>query len=110
MENVPNGMLFHDTRVAGLHPYAGGRLIVSIALCQAEIENYITNSLEFIEKVSGALNQNLTKLVSSYLDIANVVIGGIDKLFDSKAVEPLFGYRKEFDRDANDHFALDIRS
>ena len=105
MQNVPEGMVFNDTRVAGIHPFSGGRLVVSIALCQAVTTDYLANSLEFIEKISGVFSENITSLIGNYLKIANVVIGGIDKLLDSKAVQPLFGFRQEFDRDANDHFS-----
>lgn len=105
MQNVPEGMIFNDTRVAGIHPFSGGRLVVSIALCQAVTMDYLASSLEFIEKISGIFNESITMLIGNYLKIANVVIGGIDKLLDSKAIQPLFGFRQEFDRDANDHFA-----
>ena len=105
MQNVPEGMIFNDTRVAGIHPFSGGRLVVSIALCQAVTKDYFANSMEFIEKVSGVLGENITSLIGNYVKIANVVIGGIDKLLDSKAVQPLFGFRQEFDRDANDQFS-----
>ena len=105
MQNIPDGMVFHDTRVAGIHPFSGGRLIVSIALCHSVTKDYLSDSLEFIEKVSGVFNENITSLIGNYTKIANVVIGGIDKLFDSNAVKPLFGFRKEFDQDANDHFS-----
>lgn len=105
MQNIPQGMIFNDTRVAGIHPYAGGRLVVSIALCQATTKDYLSDSLEFIEKISGVFNENITSLIGNYVKIANVVIGGIDKLLDSNAVQPLFGFRFEFDRDANDQFA-----
>jgi len=105
MQNIPEGMVFHDTRVAGIHPFAGGRLIVSIALCHSVTKDYLVDSLEFIEKISGVFNENITTLIGNYTKIANVVIGGIDKLFDSNSVKPLFGFRKEFDPDANDHFS-----
>ena len=105
IQNVPEGMVFNDTRVAGIHPYAGGRLVVSMALCQATTKDYLADSLEFIEKISGVFSENITSLIGNYLKIANVVIDGIDKLLDSKAVQPLFGFRFELDQDANDHFA-----
>ena len=105
IENVPEGMIFKDTRIAGIHPYSGGRLIVSIVLCQYASKDYLANTLEFIEKIAGVFSENITTLIGNYLKIANVVIGGIDKLFDSKAVNPLFGFRQEFDPDANDHFS-----
>ncbi len=105
LQNDAEGMVFNDTRVAGIHPYAGGRLVVSIALCQAVTKDYLTNSLEFIEKISGVFSANITSLIGNYLKIANVVIDGIDGLLDTKAVQPLFGFRLEFDKDANDRFA-----
>lgn len=105
MENIPEGMLFYDTRVAGIHPYSGGRLIVNIVLCQAVTKDYLANTLEFMEKITGILNDNIPVLMGSYAKIANVVISSIDKLFDSKAVQPLFGFRQEFDRDSNDKVA-----
>lgn len=105
MEGTSEGMVFHDTRVAGIHPYSGGRLVVSIALCQATTKDYLADSLGFIENVSRIFNANITSLIGNYLQIAKVVIDGIDNLLDSKAVEPLFGFRLEFDRDANDQFS-----
>ncbi len=105
MQNIPEGMVFQDTRVAGIHPFSGGRLIVSIMLCQSVTKDYLADSLEFIEKISGVFNENITSLIGNYTKIANVVIGGLDKLFDSEAVKPLFGFSKQFDQDANDHFS-----
>lgn len=105
MQNVPDGMVFYDTCVAGIHPFSGGRLTVSIALCQSVTKNYLTDSLEFIEKISGVFNENITSLIGNYTKIANVVIGGLDKLFDSEAVKPLFGFSKQFFQDANNHFS-----
>ena len=105
MQNVAEGLVFNDTRIAGIHPYSGGRLVVCFVLCQAVTRDYLAGTLEFVEKIAGVFNENITALIGNYLKIANVVIGGIDKLLDSKAVQPLFGFRKEFDRDASDHFS-----
>src|SRR6187549_417101 len=38
---VPQGMIFSDTRVAGLHPYAGGTLTLSIVLGQMKTNDYL---------------------------------------------------------------------
>ncbi len=105
VQNVPEGMVFNDTRVAGIHPFSGGRLIVSIALCSSVTKDFLADTLEFVEKISGVFGESITLLIGSYYKIANVIISAIDKLFDSKAVMPLFGFRQEFDRDANDRFA-----
>jgi len=105
MQNAAEGLVFNDTRVAGIHPYSGGRLIICIVLCQSVTKDYLANTLEFVEKIAGVFNENITTLMGNYLKIANVIIGGIDKLLDSNAIQPLFGFRKEFDRDSNDHFS-----
>jgi hypothetical protein len=105
MQNVPDGMIFNDTRVAGIHPFAGGKLTVSFVLCKSVTKDYLKSSLEFIENVAGVFNENITSLIGNYLKIANVVIAGIDGLLDSDAVIPIFGFRQEFDTDANDRFA-----
>src|SRR3954454_15898871 len=34
---VPKGMIFNDTRVAGLHPYRGGRLSLTVVLGQVNV-------------------------------------------------------------------------
>ena len=99
LKEIPQGMVFRDTRVAGIHPFSGGRLILGIVLCKTEVENHLTDSIEFIESISGVLNQNLKSLVGNYLPIANVVVSGIDKLFNAKGVTPLFGFRREYDAD-----------
>jgi hypothetical protein len=105
MQNVAEGIVFNDTRIAGIHPYSGGRLIICIALCQSVVKDYLADTLEFIEKIAGVFSENITALIGNYSKIAHLVIGGIDKLFDSKTVQPLFGFRQEFDRDAHDRFA-----
>ncbi|NIJ55437.1 hypothetical protein [Dyadobacter arcticus] len=105
VQNIPEGMLFSDTRVAGIHPYSGGRVVVSMVLCESLTQNHLSNSLDFIEKVASVFSENIASLVSSYLKIANVVLGAIDTLLDTKSLKPILGFRQEFDRDANDQFA-----
>jgi hypothetical protein len=105
MQNIPEGMIFNDTRVAGLHPYAGGRLVVSFVLCRSVTKDYLADSLEFMQNIAGVFSENITALINNYLKIANVVIGGLDKLLDSQAITPIFGIRQEFDPDANDKFS-----
>jgi hypothetical protein len=105
MQHIPEGMVFYDTVIAGIHPYSGGSLALGIILCQAVTRDYLSNSLEFIEKISGVFSKNITTLIGNYVKIANVVIEGIDKLLDSKAVQPLFGFRQVFDSTTNPPFS-----
>jgi hypothetical protein len=50
------GFVFKDTRVAGLHPYAGYRFIINLALYAVTTKNNLTGALKFIEKVSVSMN------------------------------------------------------
>jgi len=105
IQNVPPGMVFRDTRVAGIHPFSGGRFVLGIVLCQSQSGNLLKDAIGFIEKVSGLLSDNIKALVGSYAAMASTIIGGIDNLLNSKQVEPLFGFRKEFDADSKEGFS-----
>lgn len=105
MKKAADGVVFRNTRVAGVHPYAGGRMVVSMVLCKSLIKNYLSQSLEFIQDVSGVFSENIASLLGNYMKIAKIVIGGVDKLLDSKELDPMFGFRMEFDRDASDRFS-----
>lgn len=99
------GMIFRDTRVAGLHPYAGGRFIINIALYRNEIENYLQKSMKFLENVSGVFNDNISMFLKNFTKISNVIIDGIDELVATDKSRPLFGIRKEFDPASNETFS-----
>ena len=111
MKEIPEGMVFYNTRVAGIHPFIGGILTISLVLCQSKVDSYLTRGIQFIEKISGVFGKNISKLAGSYLEVSNIVIESLDKLFDAKALQPLFGFSKQFDIDAGDkvkpgYFAL----
>lgn len=94
---APNGTLFHDTRVAGIHPYLGDRITLNMALYRSQTKDHLANALELLEKVSGIFNANIAGLLKNIVEVSNVVISGVDKLTGSGAVKPLFGWRIELD-------------
>ncbi len=107
-QNVPAGMIFSDTRVAGLHPYRGGRLNLSVILSRIERKKYPKKILQIIENVSNALD--FATEVNVYIKMADVILGGVEDLLSLDGSEPI-GLRKEFDPDAGDvlepkYFAL----
>ncbi len=97
----PLGMIYRDTRVAGLHPYLGGRINLSLVLCKAERSNLARSLLQVLESTGKALD--LAAEFNPYLRIGSVVLDGLDQLRSSKDIAPLVGHRKEFDPDARDH-------
>ena len=102
MKKIPQGMLFHDTRVAGIHPFKGSKIVTTIVLCQALRGDLLKDAINFIGKVSDIFSKNISKLLGSYLSAAGTVLDGLDALFKRDDLIPVMGYRKEFDVDAND--------
>lgn len=105
MKGEGEGMIFRDTRVAGLHPYAGGRFIINIALFQNETENYLKKTMKFLESVSGVFNDNIAGMLRNFTRVSDVIVNGIEELINTDKTKPLFGIRKEFDPDAGEAFA-----
>jgi hypothetical protein len=101
-QKTPRGMLFRNTRVAGLHPYRGGRLTLSVVLCQVVKENYARTFLQLIESASTALD--FATMLTPYLKIGTVVADGVEALFGFEGTKPLIALRTEFDPDAGDTF------
>ena len=104
MEKVPEGMVFQDTRVAGLHPYAGGPMALSIVLCRVQQTNYLRKMVEIIESASATYTAAFATVLTDYVKIAGVVLKGIEGLMGMEETQPLVGFRKEFDVDAGDEF------
>jgi hypothetical protein len=99
---VPTGMLFSNTRVAGIHPYRGGRLTLALVLCQVERENYAKQILSMVEKAAGALD--FSNVLSSYVKVSGVILEGLEALLGIESTKPLIGMRDEIDPDAGDLF------
>jgi hypothetical protein len=99
---VLQGMLFRNTRVAGLHPYRGGRLALTVVLCEMETANYARALVKVIESTAGALD--FSTVLSAYVKVGSAVLDGFQSLIGLGGVQPLVGLRREFDPDANDDF------
>ena len=90
-----------DTRVAGIHPYRGGRLKITIVLLQVQ-RDVAKDLLKMVESTAGALDFGAG--LSTYLKIGNVLLDGIDSLFGLSGTEPVVGHSKQFDPDGGDEF------
>jgi hypothetical protein len=92
---LPQGMLFRNTRVAGIHPYRGGRLTLSVVLCELTVKNYARQILGVLETVGTALD--FATAISTYVKVAGVMLDAVDALMESGDARPLAGLREEFD-------------
>lgn len=100
-QKLPDGMVFYDTRVAGIHPYRGGRLTLSIVLYRTQNENFARNFLKLVEGAASALD--FSTALGAYTKVAGVVLDGFESLLGLDKTVPIVGFRKEFD--STDGFA-----
>jgi hypothetical protein len=96
-QSVPTGMIFSNTKVAGLHPYKGDTMALTVILCQASTGDSARKLLKIVENASGALDYST--VLSAYLKVADVVVGGVEDLMGIKGITPLIGLRVEFQPD-----------
>lgn len=97
---APGGTLVRNTRVAGLHPYRGGRVCLTVVLCETERHNHARALIKVIEGVTSTLDQ--ATLLSPHLKVAGAVLDGIEAVLGVGKTEPLAALRTELDVDAND--------
>lgn len=94
---IPEGMIYSNTTVAGLHPFKGGSLALSLVLSRVPKENYLRKMLSFVEQAAGTYMTEFATVASGYLKIARVIVDGVDAITDSDEVKPLIGVRDEYD-------------
>lgn len=108
-QKVPDGMVLANTRVAGVHPYRGGRIAFTMILYQVQRQNWSRGLLSVIESTANAID--FSTAVSSYTKVAVAILDGVEALLGLGGTVPVVGYRVEFDPQAGDdlsprYFAL----
>lgn len=101
-QKVPAGMLFQDTRVAGIHPYRGGPVKTTVMLFRVQRQDYGRKLLNMAESAASVLD--FSSALTMYVKLANVLLDGVEALFGMDTVQPVTGLRREFDPDAGDLF------
>ncbi len=102
-QKIPTGMIFSDTQVAGLHPYRGGRLNLSVILLKVKRDDYARKFLSVVESASKALD--FSTALGNYVKVGGVVLEGVEAIMGMSNTVPIMGLRKEFNPDAGDKFA-----
>jgi hypothetical protein len=93
-KDVPNGMAITDTLVAGVHPYVGGKLAISIVLARVRRDSYAKRLLQVVEQVATAFPAG--KALEPHLKVADAVLDGVQHLFGTADTVPLAGHRFEY--------------
>jgi hypothetical protein len=99
---APKGMVITNEKVAGLYPFRGGELKLSVVLCQTPVGKPAQAFLKMIERSSKAFD--FATALGSYITIGQVVLEGIDAMFGVNGTQPLVGYRTTIDKNAGDEF------
>jgi hypothetical protein len=102
---VPAGMVFADTCVAGPHPYRGGDVAVTVILYQTQRQDYVRKLLGLVENTATVLD--LVVPLSAYIKIAGVVLDGVEALTGTDGTtNPLIGRRDAFKPVETGYFVL----
>jgi hypothetical protein len=91
MRKTAGGMLFLDNRAAGWHPYRGGPLNTSVMLCRVRCESQTRSHVRLIERIAGALD--FATGLDTYLQLADVVLDGLENLASTGRLVPWLGVR-----------------
>jgi hypothetical protein len=95
-QELPQGMLFRNTRVAGMYPYRGGRITISVVLGRVERGDVARQFLTVLDEMAASLDPSAT--LSAYTKVAGALVTGVEALFGlSKGTSPIAGLRTELD-------------
>ncbi len=97
---VPHGMVFDDTLVAGLHPYRGGRIVLTAMLYQVPRGGEAARLLRIAESAGAAFGA--ATAIGPYLRVAGVLLDAVESLLGLDGVVPVMGRRHEVDPDLED--------
>lgn len=101
---LPEGFIFQDTIVAGLHPYSGGSFAITVILSKMKQQDYLRKLLDVVESTAATYTTAFATAVNQYVKVGKIVLDNIEKLTNAKDIEPLIGSRKEFLPDRGDNF------
>ena len=100
-KSTPDGMLFHNTRVAGPYPYRGGRVALTVILYKIEKKDYVLGLLRAVERFSEIVPYWAE--LSNYLKVGERVLDTVEEMLGFGDTTPIVGHRFEIDPDAGDN-------
>ena len=87
------GIVLRDTLAAGPHPWRGGRLALTVVLCQTVVEDYARQLLGVLGSMAGSLDFSPT--VAAYTKVAGIVLDGVESMLGMAQTTPLASFRTE---------------
>lgn len=98
------GFLYRNTSVAGVHPFKGHSIKLTLILNRIPSESPLRNLINVIERFTGTYSKELKSAVSGYMKIANVALDSIESLTGSDEIKPVMGVQDTFTKPG--HFLL----
>jgi hypothetical protein len=88
---TPEGMIFRNTPVSGLHPYQGGAFTLTLMLYKVQRKNNAERLLQVVEGISRSLDPSNT--LTAYLKVAGTIVDGVESILRLEETVPVLGYR-----------------
>lgn len=96
----PAGMTLANTRVAGLHPFRGGRISLTVILYKVTVTDHARDLMRIIQ--TGAAALDFGSALGGYLKVADAIITGVESVMHLGGTQPIMGHRVEYDADSPD--------
>ena len=96
----PQGMLFRDTRVLGLHPFRGDDLALTLILSKVQRTDYASQLLRFVETVGSAVGAAAG--LGPLIKVADALLDATGSLLGDSATTPVVGMRLGFGGEYSD--------
>ena len=97
---LPEGMLFRDVRVAGVQPYRGGPISLSMILYQVPQANHAEQLLSALSSAAGAFD--FAGQLTPYLKVLDAMSDTASQLLDIDKTKAVLGSVHELDPNAGD--------
>lgn len=101
-KSLPDGMIFENTKVAGLHPYRGGEFTLHMVLARLQTNNYLKRLISIMESTSGTYLKDFATAVVPYTKVAKIILNSFEDLLGTEEVEPMVGYRFTMNPDTSE--------
>ena len=92
-QKLPQGIVLHDTTVAGPYPYRGGSVAISMVLYRVRQKDYAHGLLQLVEGVASAIGASADMGLLS--KVGGTLIEGLETFLGLGETEPLAGHRIE---------------
>lgn len=101
-KDVGDGTIIRNAPVTGLHPYQGGAVTLTIMFSKVEKQDNSEKVLDVLENFANIASP-LTPAIpfSSYLKIADSVMGGMRVLLNLPKTQPILAYRETINPQIN---------